>query len=99
MPTVIIYGSHTPVEESYTYEKNPKDVISQKFDFYFPRIETHGLGDGTVLTSSATATAVKWIHEHKTGKTKNPVKLVEHCSSYNKDATSIYDATSLDGER
>jgi hypothetical protein len=52
-------------------------------DFYFPDVTSQSTGDGTVMSTSAITTAIKWIHENKQNKTSKPTKLVEFCSSYN----------------
>jgi lecithin-cholesterol acyltransferase len=73
------------VEDKFSYDKSPLEVITQTNDFYFPENVESTVGDGTVITASAITPAIKWIYEHEHKIIPHPTKLVEFCSTFIND--------------
>ena len=82
--TVIMYGNIVKTEKEYNYDFNPQlKTLADNADFVTPSSIGWSVGDGTVLTASATAPAIKWAWEfdHKVSGSK-PVIFAELCSNY-----------------
>lgn len=99
VPVVILYGAHTKGPYQLTYNRNPRTVVTETQDFYFPEEISTTVGDGTVVASSAMAPGVKWVWEHHNGKVPHPTKMVEYCSEWSGDKSSIYDTTDFSKPR